>query len=120
MALTPSRPGFEEKPKKAAGKKKPAPDKEKPVRAKRPRQETPKPEATRRRTGTVETPKVIPAPKELEMPFKGRKVTAGPYTDDRAKYGQNWTVITRQGDLVEYHRFRSEEEARTFAEAVGR
>jgi len=120
MALTPSRPSFEEKP-KAAAKKKPAPAKEtKPAPAKRPRQETPKPEATRRKTGNVPTPKVIPAPKELESPFKGRKVTGGPFQDDRAKYGMTWTVITRQGDIVEYHRFRSEEEAREFASAVGR
>jgi hypothetical protein len=64
-------------------------------------------------------PKVIKAPKEVVTPRPIIRVTAGPYQDSAVKWNHPaWTVITRQGDVVQYHRFKTEAEAREFAEAA--
>lgn len=44
------------------------------------------------------------------------RVTAGPFFDDRhPRRHEGWVVITRQGDLVTYHRFPTKEAAQGFA-----
>lgn len=62
--------------------------------------------------------KEIPAP--VESPVKlALRVTAGPYFDDRhPRSHEAWVVITRQGDLVTYHRFRSEADAKAFVKGL--
>lgn len=71
------------------------------------------------------TPKAKPAPKEIEAPEElpvrpARRVTAGPYHDDRARTYEAWTVITRTGAIIEYHRFRTKDDADAFADIIGR
>ncbi|HET7110261.1 MAG TPA: hypothetical protein VFI41_05280 [Gemmatimonadales bacterium] len=89
--LQPSTPGFEPK-------KRPAPKGGK----------SPAPKA-----------KVIKAPKEVVTPRPIIRLTAGPYRDDGVKWNHPaWTVITRQGDIVQYHRFKNEDEAKEFASSL--
>jgi hypothetical protein len=63
--------------------------------------------------------KVIKAPKEKVAPLLPkvvRRVTAGPFYDERhPRPHEAWVVITRAGAVVDYHRFRSEDDAKAFA-----
>ena len=60
--------------------------------------------------------KVIRAPKEKVAPKLGYRVTAGPFFDKgHPRSYEAWVVITRAGDFVTYHRFRSEDDAKVFA-----
>lgn len=62
------------------------------------------------------TAKVLKAPKGAQPAVR---VTAGPFFDERhPRSYEGWVVITRAGDVVTYHRFRSEEDARAFATTV--
>lgn len=75
------------------------------------------------RAGVPKTPrptaKVIKAPKEVAAPKPLGRVTGGPYFDDRhPRPHEGWVVIVRAGDIVQYHRFRTEDDARLFAGAV--
>lgn len=65
--------------------------------------------------------KVIRAPKEKvapALPKLVRRVTAGPFYDERhPRPHEAWVVITRAGAVVDYHRFRSEDDAQVFAKS---
>jgi hypothetical protein len=87
-------PPFEARPKKVAKKVREDPPAAVPTRAQKARKTPPAPPVTIR-------------------------VTAGPFQDDNAPHAyQSWTVITRAGDVVTHHRFRTKEDASAFAAGI--